>query len=466
MKKFLIPILFAGVLSSFATTTNVVYIDVNNLQDFEIQMSPETGETNVINFKVYQDRSALDLSGLTPVLYAARDEAISRNVITIEGSSSGNVATITTAGVNLSQGMSELYLRLDFRSGKNPSKYTYPYRVKGKMLILENPITQTGDPVLIGELYFAPASITNDFATVAQGALANNAVQPEDLGTAAYSNGTDFVSLSGSGAGDTFYADGSGGGTWAPAATPSNGITQAAADLRYAGISTESYPWYGVSWTTNQSVPDLTRIGNLGMHKTLPVQEQMYACVLNDAGEEVYVLNGTDWTKTDFGYDATLDGTDGQVMVHLPEFWFTCVTNADEVSWRISPDPLVGYERIPEQYVGAFEASVYREEGVTTNLCSVINTDPTYRGGNNNATWDGTESNLLGMAATNLSRTQFRTYARARGEGWEMYNYLAHRAITILFTVEYATRDSQKAVNPALDANGYKQGGLGAGSNT
>lgn len=182
MKKFLIPILFAGVLSSFATTTNVVYIDVNNLQDFEIQMSPETGETNVINFKVYQDRSALDLSGLTPVLYAARDEAISRNVITIEGSSSGNVATITTAGVNLSQGMSELYLRLDFRSGKNPSKYTYPYRVKGKMLILENPITQTGDPVLIGELYFAPASITNDLGGV--------------LGSAAYASTNDFAPAS------------------------------------------------------------------------------------------------------------------------------------------------------------------------------------------------------------------------------------------------------------------------------
>lgn len=209
MKKFLIPILVAGVLSSFATTTNVVYIDVNNLQDFEIQMSPETGETNVINFKVYQDRSALDLSGLTPVLYAARDEAISRNVITIEGSSSGNVATITTAGVNLSQGMSELYLRLDFRSGKNPSKYTYPYRVKGKMLILENPITQTGDPVLIGELYFASASITNDFAVALTNNVAaleartntwNSAVQPGDsitnltgYGSAALAEINDFA---------------------------------------------------------------------------------------------------------------------------------------------------------------------------------------------------------------------------------------------------------------------------------
>lgn len=243
MKKFLIPILVAGVLSSFATTTNVVYIDVNNLQDFEIQMSPETGETNVINFKVYQDRSALDLSGLTPVLYAARDEAISRNVITIEGSSSGNVATITTAGVNLSQGMSELYLRLDFRSGKNPSKYTYPYRVKGKMLILENPITQTGDPVLIGELYFASASITNDFAAAT---LTNNisaleagtntwnaAIQPEDsmLAGATSVGAYDSISIG-------FSADAVNGGTSLGSKTDS-GMSSVAVGLQ--AVASERY---------------------------------------------------------------------------------------------------------------------------------------------------------------------------------------------------------------------------------
>ena len=285
------------------------------------------------------------------------------------------------------------------------------------------------------DLGTAAYSNATDFATASQGALAVSAVQPEDLGTMAYAEANDYY-------------------------------TSAEADLRYVWISSDSYPWYGVSWTTNQSVPDLTRIGNLGMHKTLPVQEQMYACVINDAGETVYILDGEDWSKTDFGYPANLDGTDGQVMIHIPEFYFNAVTNASEVSWRISAEPLVGFEKSPEMFVGAFEASVYREDGVTTNLCSVINTDTTYRGGNNNATWDGTESTLLGKAATALTRTQFRTYARARGEGWEMYNYLAHRAITILFTVEYATRNSQKAVNTALSANGYKQGGLGAGVTT
>lgn len=338
--------------------------------------------------------------------------------------------------------------------------------------IIGEDITRTTVLVEPEDLGSAAYSNATDFATAAEGDLAVSAIQPGDsitnltgYGSAALLEANAFVQLDGSGAGETFYADGSGGGVWAAAANPTNGITQAAADLRYMSI-TWSYPWYGVSWTTNQTSPDLTRTGNLGMHKTLPIQEKMYACVLNDSGEEVYILDGDDWTKTDFGYASKLDGTDGQVMIHLPEFYFDAWTNAGVITWAIAPEPLVGFEKMPEQYVSAFEASCYRAAGVTTNLASVINTTTAYRGGNNNAAWDGTASNLLGKAATNLTRTQFRTYARARGPGWEMYNYLAHRSITTLFTVEYATKNSQKAVNLALDSNGYKQGGLGGGVTT
>lgn len=298
-----------------------------------------------------------------------------------------------------------------------------------------------------------------------------------------------FISPADANAGEVFYADGVGSGVWDAAQSPTSGISQAVADVLYPRktdlgsaaysetndfataaegdiAASLAYPWYGVSWTTNQSNPNLTRTGNLGMHKTLPIQEKMYACVLSDAGEEVYILDGDDWTKTDFGYASNLDGTDGQVMIHLPEFYFDAWTNAGVITWAIAPEPLVGFEKMPEQYVSAFEASCYRAAGVTTNLCSVINTNTAYRGGNNTAAWDGTASNLLGMAATNLSRPQMRTYARARGTGWEMYNYLAHRSITTLFTVEYATKNSQKAVNLALDSNGFKQGGLGDGVTT
>ena len=44
-----------------------------------------------------------------------------------------------------------------------------------------------------------------------------------------------------------------------------------------------------------------------------------------------------------------------------------------------------------------------------------------------------------------------------------MYTYDAHRDLTWLFVVEYATLNSQKAFNANLTAEGYHQGGLGDG---
>lgn len=47
-----------------------------------------------------------------------------------------------------------------------------------------------------------------------------------------------------------------------------------------------------------------------------------------------------------------------------------------------------------------------------------------------------------------------------------MYTYDAHRDLTWLFVVEYATLNSQKAFNANLTAEGYHQGGLGEGVTT
>jgi hypothetical protein len=44
-----------------------------------------------------------------------------------------------------------------------------------------------------------------------------------------------------------------------------------------------------------------------------------------------------------------------------------------------------------------------------------------------------------------------------------MYTYNIHKFITWCFVVEYATLNSQKAVNDILTAEGYHQGGLGKG---
>lgn len=53
-----------------------------------------------------------------------------------------------------------------------------------------------------------------------------------------------------------------------------------------------------------------------------------------------------------------------------------------------------------------------------------------------------------------------------RTNNWNIYTYDAHRDLTWLFVVEYATLNSQKAFNANLTAEGYHQGGLGEGVTT
>ena len=88
-----------------------------------------------------------------------------------------------------------------------------------------------------------------------------------------------------------------------------------------------------------------------------------------------------------------------------------------------------------------------------------------YRGGHNEASWDGTYRTLLNRPVSFLNLTEFRTYARNRGNGtkWNCMTYEAVRTTYWLFVTEYATLNSQADYTSELDANGYHQGGLGIG---
>ena len=51
---------------------------------------------------------------------------------------------------------------------------------------------------------------------------------------------------------------------------------------------------YGVQWDTSVSDPQLSRVGNLEMHKTLPIQSQLKGCIAR--GSDIrYWLNEEDW---------------------------------------------------------------------------------------------------------------------------------------------------------------------------
>lgn len=215
--------------------------------------------------------------------------------------------------------------------------------------------------------------------------------------------------------------------------------------------------WYGVEFYTTDPNPDCIRIGNPELHKTLPIHSQMKGCLLNDDGEVIKYLNTSDWTSE------TRDGSQGQVMVEIPEHYVKFETDGTKRRVKMSITPIVGYKKIEKYYISAYEATVQRS---TNKLCSVVNTDEDYRGGNNNSANDAQSSTFLGTAATAISRTNFRTYARNRKEGsteWNCMTYDAQKDLYWLFVVEYATLNSQKAFNAAKTAEGYAQGGLGNG---
>ena len=193
---------------------------------------------------------------------------------------------------------------------------------------------------------------------------------------------------------------------------------------------------YGVEWDTTVSSPTLTRIGNLALHKTLPVQSLMRGCLLADDGSVNKYLNASSWTSE------TRDGSAGQVMVELPAHYIKFRQEGTKRSVRISLYPLNGYTYMPKKYVSAYQARL-----IDSKLSSCTG----------------------GTASSNISRTDFRTYARNRGNGMTQWNcmvYGVQKTIYWFFCIEYATFNCQASYNAALTSEGYRQGGLGDGVST
>lgn len=238
--------------------------------------------------------------------------------------------------------------------------------------------------------------------------------------------------------------------------------------LEYGDISTEWSPaWedipdleeryaYGVEWDTASSSPDGVRVGNIQLHRELPIQSKMRRCILdNNGGVLRYIYDSKETQES---------ALTQSLMTEIPQHWYRLYFNGTKFKMMLSPIPLPGYNEVAKFYIGTSEAFMERNSGL---LCSAnINgtTHVGFRGGDNTAEWDGTYRSLLGRPVTNLTRDQFRQAARKRGSGWEMYTYGAHKTLFWLFAVEYATLNSQKPFNAQKDANGFSQGGLGEGS--
>lgn len=211
----------------------------------------------------------------------------------------------------------------------------------------------------------------------------------------------------------------------------------------------ENELWYGVKFDlANSSSPDGVRIGNMEMHRTLPIQSKMRGCTINNSDNVKKYLKADDWTKWEDGTVIAQDSSQisPEMMVEIPEHYRLLVATPDNtVEIRMSEYNLPGYTKVEKKYIGAYEGSVNLDSSSHNNLLrtQVRNTAP----------------------IVSKTRTEFQTMARNnnRTNNWNIYTYDAHRDLTWLFVVEYATLNSQKAFNANLTAEGYHQGGLGDG---
>lgn len=239
-------------------------------------------------------------------------------------------------------------------------------------------------------------------------------------------------------------------------AFPDVAVVTVSDSLRYSD-------WYGVEVDTTVLNPVLPRIGSTTLHKSVPIQAGMKRCLQNDDGTVNYYLDASDSTIKEDGNAAVLDGTDGQVMVEIPEHY--CRIEAGGLFGtkqrvKFSIYPLAGFTHVPKSYFSAFEAALDR---TNNKLSSVINTTAQYRGGANDSGWDNTYRSQLGMPATNIYLTNFRTYASNRGTHWTCQDINIYTDVCMLYLVEYANRNIQASFTSTLTAEGYHQGGLGEG---
>ena len=200
--------------------------------------------------------------------------------------------------------------------------------------------------------------------------------------------------------------------------------------------TTINYGWYGVKFTGSSTTGE--RTGDLNAHRDLPLQSQMRGCTITGGGV-IKWLKPTDWTKYE---DGTAIDSFLNVMVYVPDYYLQYIHTEDDImidEIRISTTEFEGAELIKGGYCSAYEA--YDYGGIL-------------------ASFKGVTPN------TSTPRAQYETMAKENGDGWHAYTYAMHKAITWLFVVEYACRNSQATYNTVLTPEGYHQGGLGEGVTT
>ena len=204
---------------------------------------------------------------------------------------------------------------------------------------------------------------------------------------------------------------------------------------------------YGVQWT--QSTDTVTRIGDAdGLSRsdfdTIEPFASMRRCMVNDDRSINYYIDPTDPTKIGevvntgsytTGGTAVYTGADGQVMVEIPKFFYkTAEPSTGVYQWFVSMDDLDGYDVHPAFVTGASTRDAIYMSAFEGNVASSVMRSIS-------GVQPSTSTNVTGGDIND-----FRTFAQARGTGWQMQTYRGTQAIQVLYLIEYADFDTQTTI--------------------
>ncbi|MGV9141411.1 MAG: hypothetical protein ACOC1X_00575 [Promethearchaeota archaeon] len=173
---------------------------------------------------------------------------------------------------------------------------------------------------------------------------------------------------------------------------------------------------------------------------------EMRRCNLSDGGE----VNAY---HDEAGYEE--DGSNGEVMVEIPKFWYRSYSDENGKAWLISPERRDGYKLHPAFvksgkemdyiYFSAYEGCAYddSESDYITDDSQDIDWD------------DDLLSSIadvqpLSGDSQDAHIENCRKIAENRGEGWGLIDFLSVSAVQLLFIIEYANFDMQSAISEGI----------------
>ena len=239
-------------------------------------------------------------------------------------------------------------------------------------------------------------------------------------------------------------------------------------------VEQASNPIAGRYWNeANSTSTAAGYYGSLEALRQLPVKLGLGRYLVTDDRKK-RKLDPFDSTRYADGTPAALDGTQGQCMWCWNGFYANIWKEGNNLIKAVTFDKPVGNGVsiwVPAGGISWLGAGVM--DRTNQKLCSLISDAEQYRGGGgaalNPASYakapaaDSPQITMLGMAATNISTTDFGNFARKRGEGWEANWFVARFVVEFLSEIIMGTENSQAAFNAEKDDNGLYQGGFGTG---